>query len=322
MTEPESKKGSAPNLTIVTGMSGAGRSTTAKCLEDIGYFVIDNLPPSLIPKVVELGMQGAMPAQKLALVVDARGGTVFEELLGALESLGKTGVEHNLIFLDASTEALVRRFEEVRRPHPLAPEGRLYDAIEEERRIMAPLKEAADLVVDTSDLSPHELRRKIHSLFDGSKGARLPVVSVVSFGYKYGIPIDADMVFDCRFMPNPHWVPHLRPLPGTDERVRSYVLSHREADRFLEYLKELVEFLMPLFEDEGKSHVTIALGCTGGRHRSVVMAERLAEAVGEQGYEVKVFHRDLWKSAPGQQAGGATATRGGEETLAQGGETA
>jgi UPF0042 nucleotide-binding protein len=295
MTSPTTAGGAVPNLTIVTGMSGAGRSTTAKCLEDIGYFVIDNLPPSLITKVVELGMQGAMPAQKLALVVDARGGQIFDELLESLESLSKAGVEHHLIFLDASTDDLVRRFEEVRRPHPLAPEARVYDAIESERKITEPLREAADVVIDTSGLSPHELRRKIHSLFEGTSSSRLPVVSVVSFGYKYGIPIDADMVFDCRFMPNPHWVPDLRPLPGTDERVRDYVMAQDAASRFLEYLIGLIEFLMPQFVEEGKSHLTIALGCTGGRHRSVVIAEELASSVEDRGYGVKVFHRDLWK---------------------------
>lgn len=283
------------NLTIVTGMSGAGRSATAKCLEDIGYFVIDNLPPSLISKVVELGMQGAMPAQKLALVVDVRGGRVFDELLESLGSLSRSGVEHNLIFLDASTDSLVRRFEEVRRPHPLEPRGRVYDAIESERKIMEPLREAADIVVDTSELTPHELRRKIRSLFAGDGRARLPVVSIVSFGYKYGLPIDADTVFDCRFIPNPYWVPELRPLPGTDERVREFVMSQDGARRFLGYLKELVEFLIPRFVEEGKSHLTVALGCTGGRHRSVVIAEAAAGCIEEQGFDVKVFHRDLLK---------------------------
>lgn len=286
-----------PNLTIITGMSGAGRSTMAKCLEDMGYFVIDNLPPSLIPKVVELGMQGAMPAQKLALVVDARGGQVFDELLESLKSLSKSGVEHHVVFLDASTDALVRRFEEVRRPHPLEPEARVYEAIEAERKILDPLREAADLVIDTSDLTPHELRRKIYALFEGAEASRLPVLSVVSFGYKYGIPIDSDMVFDCRFMPNPHWVRELRPLPGTDEDVREYVLSHEAAKRFLHHLEELIAFLMPHFIEEGKSHLTIALGCTGGRHRSVVMAEALAKSIEKQGIDVKVYHRDLWKTA-------------------------
>ncbi len=301
MTSDSDKQNTrVPNLTIVTGMSGAGRSTTAKCLEDIGYFVIDNLPPSLIPKVVELGMQGAMPAQKLALVVDARGGSVFDELLDSLESLSSAGVEHHLIFLDSSTDALVRRFEEVRRPHPLKPEARVYDAIESERKILEPLREAADVVIDTSDLTPHELRRKIHSLFEGAGSPRLPVVSVVSFGYKYGIPIDADIVFDCRFLPNPHWISELRPLPGTDDRVREYVMSQDGAQQFLKHLDELIAFLMPRFVEEGKSHVTIALGCTGGRHRSVVMGEALAAAVEERGWSAKVFHRDLPKSGEGK----------------------
>lgn len=312
MNEATADKGAYwPNLTIVTGMSGAGRSTTAKCLEDIGFFVIDNLPPSLITKVVELGLQGAVPNQKLALVVDARGGLVFDEILASLDDLAKSGIEHHVIFLDASTDALVRRFEEVRRPHPLEPEGRVIDAIEKERKILEPLREAADVVIDTSDLTVHQLRRKIFALYEGRRSSRAPIVSVVSFGYKYGIPIDADLVLDCRFMPNPHWVPELRQLPGTDERVRSYVLGKEEAREFLAHLRSLLSFLMPKFVEEGKSHVTIALGCTGGRHRSVVIADELANIIDELGYDAKVFHRDLLKGtaesfgaeAAGQQSG-------------------
>ena len=312
MNEATADKGAYwPNLTIVTGMSGAGRSTTAKCLEDIGFFVIDNLPPSLITKVVELGLQGAVPNQKLALVVDARGGLVFDEILASLDDLAKSGIEHHVIFLDASTDALVRRFEEVRRPHPLEPEGRVIDAIEKERKILEPLREAADVVIDTSDLTVHQLRRKIFALYEGRRSSRAPIVSVVSFGYKYGIPIDADLVLDCRFMPNPHWVPELRQLPGTDERVRSYVLGKEEAREFLTHLRSLLSFLMPKFVEEGKSHVTIALGCTGGRHRSVVIADELANIIDELGYDAKVFHRDLLKGtaesfgaeAAGQQSG-------------------
>jgi UPF0042 nucleotide-binding protein len=296
MNEATADKGAYwPNLTIVTGMSGAGRSTTAKCLEDIGFFVIDNLPPSLITKVVELGLQGAVPNQKLALVVDARGGLVFDEVLASLDDLAKSGIEHHVVFLDASTDALVRRFEEVRRPHPLEPEGRVIDAIEKERKILEPLREAADVVIDTSDLTVHQLRRKIFALYEGGRSSRAPIVSVVSFGYKYGIPIDADLVLDCRFMPNPHWVPELRHLPGTDERVRSYVLGKEEAREFLAHLRSLLSFLMPKFVEEGKSHVTIALGCTGGRHRSVVIADELTNIIAELGYDAKVFHRDLLK---------------------------
>lgn len=278
---------------VVTGMSGAGRSTAAKCLEDLGYFVIDNLPPALIPKVVELGVTGNSPSPRMALVTDVRGGVYFDELAKALEDLTASRTQFHMLFLDASNEVLVRRFEEVRRPHPLNPSERVIDAITQERQMLSGLRARADLVIDTSDLNVHELRHVIRDRFgdmDSSPGLK---VSVVSFGYKYGIPIDADLVFDVRFLRNPHWVEELRPLTGHDKRVRDYVLSSDSSVDFLERLSDFVSYLMPAFVEEGKAHLTIAVGCTGGRHRSVVLGEELARVLSNEGFNVRVRHRDI-----------------------------
>lgn len=280
-------------LIIVTGMSGAGRSTAAKCLEDLGFFVIDNLPPSLIPKVVELGVTGTSPSARMALVTDVRGGVYFEELAQALDDLTASRTPYHVLFLDATPEALVRRFEEVRRPHPLSPSERVIDAISRERQMLDELRARADVVIDTSNLNVHELRREIREVFGDLEGPTGLQVSVVSFGYKYGIPIDSDLVFDVRFLPNPHWVDDLRPLTGHDEPVRDYVMGTTATTDFIERLASFMGYLMPAFVEEGKAHLTISIGCTGGRHRSVVISEEVALILAAGGYNVRVRHRDI-----------------------------
>lgn len=282
-----------PTLTIITGMSGAGRSTAAKCLEDLGFFVIDNLPPSLIPKVVELGVTGTSPSARMALVTDVRGGVYFDELTRALDDLTVSRNPYQVLFLDAASEVLVRRFEEVRRPHPLSPEERVIDAIARERHLLDELRARADVVIDTSDLNVHELRREIRDVFGDMEGPTGLQISVISFGYKYGIPIDSDLVFDVRFLPNPHWVDDLRPLTGHDDPVRDYVMGNSATAEFIERLTSFLGYLMPAFVEEGKAHLTIAIGCTGGRHRSVVISEEVAQILAADGYNVRVRHRDI-----------------------------
>ncbi len=281
------------DLLIITGLSGAGRSTAADVLEDLGFFVIDNLPPALIPKVAELARDRERPA-RFALVVDSRSGAFMDDLDAALTELRGRGAHTSMLFLDASDDVLVRRFEVSRRPHPLAGTDRVSEGILRERELLEGLKGEADLVVDTSNLNVHKLRDRLHELFreqqstDGSLQT-----SVVSFGYKHGVPLDVDLIFDCRFLPNPHWVESLRPLPGTDPKVREYVLDQPETAPFLAQLRALFELLLPAFAREGKSYLSIGVGCTGGRHRSVVVAAELADVLGSLGFPTRVHHRDL-----------------------------
>jgi UPF0042 nucleotide-binding protein len=284
---------SAPlDLLIITGLSGAGRSAAADVLEDLGFFVIDNLPPSLIPKVVELARDRERPS-RFALVVDSRSGAFVDDLGAALAGVRETGARTSLLFLDASDEVLVRRFEASRRPHPVAGTGRVSDGIRQERNLLEGLKGEADLVVDTSNLNVHELRDRLHEVFRDDQSAGALQTSLVSFGYKHGVPLDVDLMFDCRFLPNPHWVEELRELPGTDPAVREYVLAQPEAGPFLEELRRLFQLLLPAFAREGKSYLSIGIGCTGGRHRSVVIAAELATMLDRLGFPTRVHHRDL-----------------------------
>ncbi len=284
---------SAPlDLLIITGLSGAGRSAAADVLEDLGFFVIDNLPPSLIPKVVELARDRERPS-RFALVVDSRSGAFVDDLGAALAGVRETGARTSLLFLDASDEVLVRRFEASRRPHPVAGTGRVSDGIRQERNLLEGLKGEADLVVDTSNLNVHELRDRLHEVFRDDQSAGALQTSLVSFGYKHGVPLDVDLMFDCRFLPNPHWVEELRELPGTDPAVREYVLAQPEAGPFLEELRRLFQLLLPAFAREGKSYLSIGIGCTGGRHRSVVVAAELATMLDGLGFPTRVHHRDL-----------------------------
>jgi RNase adapter protein RapZ len=281
------------DVTILTGMSGAGRSAAADVLEDLGFFVIDNLPPALIPKVAELG-RGSERSSRFALVVDVRSGEFIDDLQAALDELRATGARTRVCFLDAGDDVLVRRFEETRRRHPLADTDRVSAGIARERALLGELKGQSDLIIDTSNLNVHELRDRLGVLFAGeSPGAAELQVSIVSFGYKHGIPLDVDLLFDCRFLPNPHWVDALRPLSGVDEPVREFVLGQPEAAAFLEELQRLFKLLLPAYVREGKAYLSIGIGCTGGRHRSVVIATELAHTLEPLGFSSRVHHRDL-----------------------------
>jgi UPF0042 nucleotide-binding protein len=275
---------------VITGLSGAGRSQAADHLEDMGWFVIDNVPAALIPKLAELLADPGSTHERAALVV--RTGEYDDEIRPALDALRATAQRVRILFLDAATDVLVRRYENTRRRHPVGGAS-LEESIELERRQLEPLKAEADVVVDTSDLNVHQLRAWIVELFAADSADAGLQVSVVSFGYKHGVPIDVDMVFDGRFLPNPHWVDDLRPLTGRDEPVRDYVLGQPEARDFLDRLDHLFELLVPAFVREGKSYLRIAVGCTGGRHRSVVIAEELARSLRDHGLDPTVLHRDV-----------------------------
>nr|WP_238783469.1 RNase adapter RapZ [Streptomyces monomycini] len=281
-----------PELVIISGMSGAGRSTAAKCLEDLGWFVVDNIPPELIPPMVELGARSQGNVARIAVVVDVRGRRFFDNLKESLATLDAQSVKRRIVFLESSDEALVRRFESVRRPHPLQGDGRIVDGIAAERDLLRELRGDADLVIDTSSLNVHELRAKMDAQFAGEEVPELRA-TVMSFGFKYGLPVDADMVIDCRFIPNPHWVPELRPYTGLNDEVSGYVFGQPGAKEFLDGYAELLRIVAEGYRREGKRYVTIAVGCTGGKHRSVAMSEKLAHRLVSEGVETVVVHRDM-----------------------------
>ena len=280
------------DFTIITGQSGAGRSEAAKSFEDLGYFVVDNLPPALIGKMAELASTSGNPG-RVALVADVRGGVFFTELSRGLQDLKELKIPYRILFLDASDEDLVNRYEATSRRHPLAPADRVVEGIRKERLMMQSLKESADLIIDSTGMSPHDLRDRVRDLFARSPAESRVQVSIVSFGYKNGLPRDADLVFDVRFLPNPHWIERLRPLPGTDPAVREFVTSQHAYGEFIRKLRWLFNTVVPGYLEEGKSYLTIAIGCTGGRHRSVVVAEELASYFRKKGQSVVVEHRDL-----------------------------
>jgi UPF0042 nucleotide-binding protein len=278
---------------ILTGMSGAGKSLAMKCFEDLGYFCVDNLPPALIPKFVQLC--GASKVERLALVIDIRGREFFHELHQALDSLPSAGFLPAILFLEASDEVLVRRYAQTRRLHPLESDGRIMQAIRQERQLLADMRRLADRVLDTSNLSPHQLMAEIARHFGPRDRQWRVALHLVSFGYKYGLPRDADMVIDVRFLPNPFYIKELRPLSGLDERVRQYVHGLSETGEFLQRLYDLLDFLLPRYLEGDKKSLTLAVGCTGGRHRSIVLAETIADRYRAAGYPCSVEHRDLAK---------------------------
>ncbi len=275
---------------IITGLSGAGRSQAGATLEDLGWFVIDNMPTALITKVAGLAAGPSSSPQRIALVV-GRDADQISDLQAAVEQLRAGGDSVRVLFLEASDEVLVRRFEGTRRRHPLGVEG-VNEAISLERARLAPIREWADVSIDTTALNVHELRERLHHLFLGPEGGQMQV-SVMSFGFKHGVPLDVDNLFDCRFLPNPHWDEHLRPLTGLDDEVRQFVLDRSQARDFVERVDSLLQLVVPASLEEGKSYFTVAVGCTGGRHRSVAIAEELAKRIEARGFSPSVHHRDL-----------------------------
>jgi UPF0042 nucleotide-binding protein len=279
---------------ILTGMSGAGRSTVAHALEDLGWYVVDNLPPTLLSDLINQSLNSEISA--LAVVVDVRGGKFFDELASSLSQLKKSGTDFRVAFLDATDQALVQRFESTRRPHPLQGSGRIVDGIAAEREKLQELLAQADVVIDTSNLNVHQLEKRTAEIF--AQGLTQSVrVNVLSFGYKYGIPVDADLVLDCRFIPNPHWIPELRPLSGLDEKVKLNVLANPGVGKFVDTYVSLIQQMLPGYLREGKKYLTVAIGCTGGKHRSVSVAREIADKLNGDGAGLTISahasHRDV-----------------------------
>ncbi|HEY9562289.1 MAG TPA: RNase adapter RapZ [Nocardioides sp.] len=290
MSTPESDE-RAGELVVVTGMTGAGRSTAAKELEDLGYFVVDNLPPSLLPDIVHLVNEDSGTDQPIAVVVDVRSGAFFETLRANIEQKAISR-RTTLLFLEADDDVLVRRQDAARRPHPLQEGGRLLDGLQRERAVLAPLRGTADVLVDTSNLNVHQLASKIAEHF-GTPEAMTLKITVVSFGFKYGIPVDADFMADMRFLPNPYWEPDLRAMNGTDPDVSDYVITRPDAQQFIDQFVPVIATAAAGYLREGKRFLTVAIGCTGGKHRSVAMSEAVAARLREQGYDARAQHRDL-----------------------------
>lgn len=280
-------------LYLITGHSGAGKSEAIAAFEDVGWFCVDNLPPQMIASLGELFAHPGSGVSRAAVVSDVRGGEYFDELLEVIEDLERDGVAPRVLFLEADEDTLVNRYKETRRRHPLAPQGSVVDGIRKEREMLTPLRARADIVIDTSDMARGKLRQRISEDVLGNPDASRLAISLLTFGFKHGVPHDADLVFDVRFLPNPHYVDDLRPLTGLDPEVREYVERGTSAGEFHEKLMPLLEFLIDAYKEEGKSHLTIGIGCTGGRHRSLAVADRIAEGLGHRSDVVtRVIHRD------------------------------
>ena len=289
-------------LVVITGLSGAGKTEASRALEDMGFFVVDNLPPALIATFADL-CRGSRQIDRAALVVDARGGEFFADALAALQQLRARGVRYEILFLQAKDETLIVRYKESRRQHPMAPHGRVADGIAEERRLLAPLHDRADYVLATDSLRQGGLRAQLRQLF-GAPAGQLLRVTVISFGFKYGLPPDADLVLDVRFLPNPHYDPRLRERSGLDAQVAAYVLERPETEQFLALARPLLDFLLPHYQAEGRAEVILAIGCTGGRHRSVALAASFGEHLRGAGRTVEVLHRDVDRVDAEADAGG------------------
>ncbi len=290
--KPRAKR-EANQLVILTGLSGSGKSTVLKAFEDMGFYCVDNMPVGLIPIFAELNEAGEGNFSRAALLVDAREGAQLQKLPGLLMHLRK---DHpiSLVFIEANDDALLRRYSETRRPHPLGKDYSVRESLHHERELMAPIRKLADLVIDSTQFNVHELRNFITRRFK-SPDRHTMLISVVSFGYKYGVPVDADLIFDVRFLPNPHFVPALRKFTGRDAKVRRFIRSFPQTGEFLKRMESLLAYLMPHYIEEGKSYLTIAFGCTGGKHRSVMLAEEIKKALEKRRYASKVFHRDIEK---------------------------
>ncbi len=284
---------------IVSGLSGAGKTQAIRGLEDLGFFCVDNLPPTLIPKFAELCAQSEGKINKIALVVDIRGGGFFDAVYESLENLQAAEIKCEILFLEASDETLVRRFKESRRPHPLSPHGSILEGIKEERARLEELKGQAHRIIDTSTLTNKQLKEQIISMYGEDNEKQNLKITIMSFGYKYGMPMDADLVVDVRFLPNPHYIEELRPLTGDDKKIKDFVLDLPISRTFLRRFYNLIKFLIPYYIKEGKTSLAIAVGCTGGRHRSVTLANKLAALLDNQNYLVHKRHRDLDKDSAG-----------------------
>jgi UPF0042 nucleotide-binding protein len=277
---------------IITGLSGAGKTQALKAMEDMGFFCIDNFPPALLPKLADLFYQ-SKNIDKVALGMDLRGGQFFEDIYSSLDFLKKNNYDYEIVFLEASDEVLIKRFKETRRRHPLSEEGRIVDGINEERKRLLDIRKIANYIIDTSNLTASQLKEELSNIFLKGKKFKGIIIDIMSFGYKYGIPLDADLVFDVRFLPNPFYIDELRPLTGNDEKVKEYVMQWGEAKEFLKKLGDMIKFLIPYYIREGKSQLVIAIGCTGGKHRSVVIANALHDLLKKEEYSVVINHRDV-----------------------------
>ncbi|MBF7081668.1 RNase adapter RapZ [Desulfallas sp. Bu1-1] len=284
-------------MVIVTGLSGAGKTQAMRSLEDLGYFCVDNLPPTLIPKFAELCAQTARRINNIALVVDIRGGEFFRDLSEVLDELERGEINFEVLFLEASDDVLVRRYKESRRRHPLGTHGEVLRYIREERALLEEIRGRSNTIIDTSNLTPRQLKEKLTDLFGGDANTPQLLITVISFGFKHGIPLDSDLVIDVRFLPNPYYDPVMRPLTGNDPAVEEYVFRSPVTTEFMKKFTDLVEFLIPCYIKEGKTTLMIAIGCTGGMHRSVALANRLGEILKKKDYRVTVRHRDIGRSS-------------------------
>ena len=280
---------------ILTGMSGAGKSQAIKVLEDINYYCMDNMPPALLPNFAELCKGSSKDVNKVAVVADIRGGIFFKDLFNSLEILRNKGIKYSVLFLDASDEELVKRYKELRRPHPLSTTGTIIDGIQEERMLLNEVKQKSDYIINTSSMKLGRLKEEILSIFLNGKVSHNLSITIMSFGYKYGLPQDSDLVFDVRFLPNPYYIEELKYLTGNDLSVQNYVMGFETTVTFIDKLVDMLKFLMPLYIEEGKSNIVISIGCTGGKHRSVTISNKLADILSEENYRVILTHRDVEK---------------------------